>query len=217
MLRAKSEGFTLIELLIVVAIIAILAAIAIPNFLEAQVRSRVSRVVADMRALATTLDLYNVDNGTYPRLRCSPCGCTEIAFCDHSMISPGRREYAGILVTTPIAYITQVPPDVFNTVVRGNVWPCPVGSLCSVVWSINPAGNDPDWMTDGTMGAHYPRTFRYLLESAGPDCTWWQGSAIGSDNAGHHDRLWYDPTNGTVSQGQISLTDRGFLPINKLH
>ncbi|MEO8376979.1 MAG: prepilin-type N-terminal cleavage/methylation domain-containing protein, partial [Candidatus Sumerlaeota bacterium] len=60
------KGFTLIELLIVVAIIAILAAIAVPNFLEAQTRSKVSRVKADMRSIATAVEAYRIDNNTYP-------------------------------------------------------------------------------------------------------------------------------------------------------
>ena len=55
------KAFTLIELLIVVAIIAILAAIAVPNFLEAQTRSKISRVRSDLRSLATALESYCVD------------------------------------------------------------------------------------------------------------------------------------------------------------
>ena len=65
-MRKLTQGFTLIELLIVVAIIAILAAIAIPNFIEAQVRSKVSRAKADMRSIATALEGYRVDNTGYP-------------------------------------------------------------------------------------------------------------------------------------------------------
>src|SRR5690349_9257970 len=61
-----ARAFTLIELLIVVAIIAILAAIAVPNFLEAQTRAKVSRVKSDQRSLATAIESYRVDNNEYP-------------------------------------------------------------------------------------------------------------------------------------------------------
>ncbi|MBN1477342.1 prepilin-type N-terminal cleavage/methylation domain-containing protein, partial [Candidatus Sumerlaeota bacterium] len=62
----RHRAFTLIELLIVVAIIAILAAIAVPNFLEAQTRAKVSRVKADIRSVATALEAYIVDYNMYP-------------------------------------------------------------------------------------------------------------------------------------------------------
>ncbi len=55
------KAFTLIELLIVVAIIAILAAIAVPNFLEAQIRSKASRVKTELRTLATAVESYYTD------------------------------------------------------------------------------------------------------------------------------------------------------------
>ena len=62
----KSRGFTLIELLIVVAIIGIIAAIAIPNLLNAINRGRQKRTMADMRAIATALDAYEIDWNRYP-------------------------------------------------------------------------------------------------------------------------------------------------------
>ncbi len=64
----KQKGFTLIELLIVVAIIGIIAAIAIPNLLNAINRGRQKRSMADMRAIATALEAYSVDFNFYPRL-----------------------------------------------------------------------------------------------------------------------------------------------------
>ena len=61
-----NQGFTLIELLIVVAIIGIIAAIAIPNLLNAVDRSKQKRTMADVRYLGTALEAYAIDNTLYP-------------------------------------------------------------------------------------------------------------------------------------------------------
>jgi general secretion pathway protein G len=63
----KEKGFTLIELLIVVAIIGIIAAIAIPNLLNAIDRGKQKRTMADMRSIGTSIESYAVDNNFYPK------------------------------------------------------------------------------------------------------------------------------------------------------
>jgi type II secretion system protein G len=64
----RQKGFTLIELLIVVAIIGIIAAIAIPNLLNAINRGRQKRTMGDIRTLATAAEAYTVDFGFYPKV-----------------------------------------------------------------------------------------------------------------------------------------------------
>ena len=65
-IRRDKRGFTLIELLIVVAIIGIIVAIAIPNLLNAIQRAKQKRTMADMRAIGTAAEAYAVDNNRYP-------------------------------------------------------------------------------------------------------------------------------------------------------
>jgi len=66
--RSPNAGFTLIELLIVVAIIGLIAAIAIPNLLNAIHRARQRRSMGDIRTIGTALAMYQRDNAMYPIL-----------------------------------------------------------------------------------------------------------------------------------------------------
>lgn len=95
----NQKAFTLIELLIVVAIIGILAAIAVPNFLNAQTRARVSRSMSEIRSLANTVQMYALDHNIPP------------------FVPPGRGDGSAMFnmrpLTTPIAYMAEIPRDPF--------------------------------------------------------------------------------------------------------
>jgi prepilin-type N-terminal cleavage/methylation domain-containing protein len=60
-LRSRRTGFTLVEIMIVVAIIALLAAIAVPGFLRARKRSQASRIINDLRLIDSAVDQYAIE------------------------------------------------------------------------------------------------------------------------------------------------------------
>ena len=103
--RGASRAFSLIELLIVVAILAILAAIATPNFLEAQTRAKISRAHADIRTITAAIECYRVDYPRYP-LAATYCAAQMDAIDSYNHLASG--------ITTPVAYLTSTPRDVFN-------------------------------------------------------------------------------------------------------
>ena len=179
----RSGGFTLIELLIVISIIAVLAMIAVPNFLEAQTRARVARVKSDLRTLGTAMETYAADYSVYP-------------FTDplrnHSYISDIP------MLTTPIAYLGALPQDPF--------FASGVSTERERYYRYYPMAY---WVY------FFPiirlEGWQWLAMSNGPN----REINIDQDNAQDAIRgnFWmvYDVTNGTLSYGDIWVTNRGFL------
>ncbi|MBX7243970.1 MAG: type II secretion system protein GspG [Candidatus Sumerlaeaceae bacterium] len=203
-MRLANKAFTLIELLIVVAIIAILAAIAVPNFLEAQVRSKVSRCKADIRTIATAVEAYAVDNNKYP----------DASFAAITSSFNNRL----LNVTTPIAYLSSLPIDSFR--VKRTKFPdsgAPDTSTFDYTdrkTAYEPTGSPlygfRIWPQEYTFNLYFENenTSWYIL-SPGPD---YNNSPMDTPitllfttRRLPHDT--YDPTNGTVSYGAIWRTD----------
>ena len=221
---SEARGFTLIKLLIVVAIIAILAAIAVPNFLEAQVRAKVSRAQNDMRALATALETYRVDHNKYPPIAApnsplaggGPLGLSTAGgsgINGASIFLPGTSGISSrfIWITTPVAYISSVFRDPFiPTTVGRALDPNPPNNPnpqydtydyadAASVWPGGILGN-----CTTCRGASITSGAGYHVVSAGPDLI--NSFGGGTEAYSNAERLLgqdYDPTNGTTSNGDI--------------
>ena len=215
---AVGAGFTLIELLIVVAIIAILAAIAVPNFLEAQVRAKAARVASDMRTLVTGIESYEVDWNKPPR-RSDPPGVT-YAMGDQAYYVPDFTKQAEEMAvfTTPVAYLTSLPVDVFARANLGRPYLIdyfdPLHSTYFVRQVQGVARNKPE--------LQYLTTSNWMLSSVGPDGFFGIiGPKMGYPPEPSVTRssmyVIYDPTNGTTSKGNIYRFKEQQEPFSLLH
>jgi prepilin-type N-terminal cleavage/methylation domain-containing protein len=194
MCRAK-KSFTIIELLIVVAIISILAAIAVPNFLEAQTRAKVARTAADMRTMVNGLEAYAVDHNKYPKRHYGVANPEQDT--DHFVPDLDTKMEDLSRITTPIAYLTTLPIDIFDRAV-----PAPLNKIDYY---------DPI-QTYRYVNYLYAEKKQpgYMLLSVGPDG--YIGVLPGGDPGGYPPqppgvsftfRWVYDPTRGTISMGNI--------------
>jgi len=221
------KGFTLIELLIVVAIIAILAAIAVPNFLEAQTRSKVARVRADHRSMATGIETYFLDNNQYPAFHADTGGGPTNAV----IVDAGLPNYTSVntrsfaiddnndadrlnSITTPISYLSSYPADPFADT-RGlsfRYYSTPQGFI---VGSYGPDADEGSTAGDGDLGWG-DSAGNYNTQTGGIETVYDPTNTLDGDpnvdfrttlivgdvatgNAAHT----YDSTNGTISPGDV--------------
>jgi len=200
----KVKGFTLIELLIVVAIIAILAAIAVPNFLEAQVRSKVSRVKADQRSLANGLESYYVDNNDYPEPGVggdaangfADSGTGAYAIKTFKVWKAGEQNTFHTL-TTPQAYLTGYFADPFADT-KGCIFAYHKDTNGWIVASFGPDTDEGE--TDvGDTGFASPFDIETIYDSSIAQ----PSSYLLTGEGGHGEAFTYDPTNGTVTPGDV--------------
>lgn len=196
-MRARTEGFTLAELLVVVAIIALLSAVAIPNLLESQTRAKVSRALADINTLRVAVEAYAVDQKSYPRM--SSQGPPFYDF--HEERGQSYSVTLGPWITTPVAYLTRFDlPDPFMR--HADLFSRSLYKYESL-WTLRllkESGNESfgDLFLD-----LFDREFGgFILYSSGPD------RDVTVDSARLHYPHQYDPSNGTVSLGDIRRSQK---------
>lgn len=189
-MKGKS-GFSLIEILIVIAIVSILAATAIPMYLEYQVRAKVAATLSDMQRTAFAVETY---------------------FIDHHAYIPSFTQFS--LLTSPVAYLANVPRDSFPTQHLKVTAPrnVPKKEWDEMRWF--EYFSSPKGLKQRRMNGAYNHYYQRVEITGDPLVDFQAGMDVESpakwvirSNGPDHLRNWYlayDPSNGTVSPGDIA-------------
>ncbi len=182
-------------------IISILAAIAVPNYLNAQMRAKVTAIISDMRTMKIALQAYRVDNEDYPYRRNSDHD-PDLPYTPQVPEMQTRLTHMSVL-TTPVSYLASIPVDILDIYT-----PYPFNVIdyydkLQASWLVNTGK-----VFSGSR-EHGPEDVGWILVSVGPDG--YLGENINQECGSCPSRFIlrgtvrraYDPTNGTVSTGNI--------------
>ncbi len=128
-LNKRRGGFTLVEIMIVVAIIALLAAIAVPGFLRARKRSQASRVINDLRLIDSAVDQYAIENNKSTGDVVSTDAWTQYMKRGSALYNTGQDLFGDAYGSQTVDSLPKVPLGAWNTLsdVAGTAFFSPYG------------------------------------------------------------------------------------------
>jgi prepilin-type N-terminal cleavage/methylation domain-containing protein len=124
-LTTKRSGFTLVEIMIVVAIIALLAAIAVPGFLRARKRSQASKILNDLRMISGAIDQYAIENNKKSDDRVEVVDWTKYIKKDTNLYVTGADLFGntyGFQIVDSIPKVPQSSYDALSDVTDNTFW-----------------------------------------------------------------------------------------------